>query len=148
MGGRSDELSVVVNAGEYSPNPAADKDVRPGRASPLPAGDLAGELPEWLAPVQAVVLPIADRHDDAARAVRDALVAQEVRAELDDRTESVGRKIRDAELRKIPYMLVIGDREAEGGTVAVREHRRGDTGSVLVADCVGQVADTSTHRSG
>ena len=72
-----------------------------------------GELPVWLAPVQAIVLPIADRHRAYARSVGDRLCEAGVRVELDDRTESVRRKIRDAELRKIPYMLVVGDREAE-----------------------------------
>jgi threonyl-tRNA synthetase len=72
----------------------------------------AGELPLWLTPVQAVALPIADRHNDAADAVVAALRAAGLRAEADDRTESIGRKIRDAELQKIPYMLVVGDREA------------------------------------
>ena len=72
----------------------------------------AGEFPLWLAPVQAVVLPIADRHADYAREVERGC-ARGVRAEVDDRSESVGRKIRDAELRKVPYMLVVGDREAE-----------------------------------
>jgi threonyl-tRNA synthetase len=107
----------------------------------------AGEFPLWLAPVQAIVLPIADRHAEAATAVLAALTDAGLRAELDDRTESVGRKIRDAELRKVPYMLVVGDREAEAGTVAVREHRRGDTGSVPVAELVGQLAERSSHRS-
>ena len=73
----------------------------------------AGELPVWLAPVQAIVLPIADRHNDYAGSVLERLREAGVRAELDDRTESVARKIRDAELRKIPYMLVVGDREQE-----------------------------------
>ena len=86
----------------------------------------------WLTPVQAIVLPIADRHLDYARTVRDQLHAAGIRVELDERTESVGRKIRDAELRKIPYMLVVGDREQEAEQVAVREHRRGDAGSVPV----------------
>src|ERR671920_317589 len=90
----------------------------------------AGEFPLWLAPLQVLVLPIADRHLDYAREVVAALRAAGLRAELDDRTESVGRKIRDAELRKIPYMLVVGDREAEEGTVAVRRHGVGDEGSV------------------
>jgi threonyl-tRNA synthetase len=94
---------------------------------------LEGELPVWLAPVQAIVLPIADRHTDYGAAVRDRLHKAGLRAELDDRTESVARKIRDAELRKIPYMLVVGDREQEAEEVAVREHRRGDTGSHAVA---------------
>jgi threonyl-tRNA synthetase len=107
----------------------------------------AGEFPLWLAPVQAIVLPLADRHADYARDVDAALSAAGLRAEVDDRTESVGRKIRDAELRKVPYMLVVGDREAEAGTVAVREHRRGDTGSVPVAELVGQLAERSSHRS-
>jgi threonyl-tRNA synthetase len=107
----------------------------------------AGEFPVWLAPVQAIVLPIADRHAEAASGVLAALRDAGLRAELDDRTESVGRKIRDAELRKVPYMLVIGDREAQAGTVAVREHRQGDTGSVPVAEFVGHLVDRSTHRS-
>jgi threonyl-tRNA synthetase len=96
--------------------------------------DTAGELPVWLTPTQAIVLPIADRHVEHARKVRDQLRAEGVRIEVDERTESVGRKIRDAELRKIPFMLVVGDREAEEGTVAVREHRKGDTGSVPVTE--------------
>src|SRR3954466_16079683 len=107
----------------------------------------AGELPVWLTPVQAVVLPIADRHNEGAERVRDELIGAGVRAELDERTESVGRKIRDAELRKVPYMLVIGDREAEGGTVAVREHRQGDTGSVPVAEFAERVRRETEDRS-
>jgi threonyl-tRNA synthetase len=107
----------------------------------------AGEFPVWLTPVQAIVLPIADRHLEAARGVLDALTAAGLRAELDERTESVGRKIRDAELRKVPYMLVIGDREAEGGSVAVREHTRGDTGSVPVAEFVAKLASRTSQRN-
>jgi threonyl-tRNA synthetase len=106
----------------------------------------AGEFPVWLAPVQAIALPIADRHNDAAGAAADALRAAGLRAELDDRTESVGRKIRDAELRKIPYMLVVGDREAEEGTVAVRRHGVGDEGSVPVAEFVGRLAEATAER--
>ncbi|MDQ3677857.1 MAG: His/Gly/Thr/Pro-type tRNA ligase C-terminal domain-containing protein, partial [Actinomycetota bacterium] len=108
----------------------------------------AGAFPVWLAPVQAVVLPIADRHRDAATAVFDALSATGLRAELDDRTESVGRKIREAELRKVPYMLVVGDREAESGSVAVREHTQGDTGTVPVAEFVARLSQQSRLRSG
>ena len=93
----------------------------------------AGELPVWLAPVQAIVLPIADRHLDYAAGVLRRLAEAGLRVELDDRTESVGRKIRDAELRKIPYMLVVGDREAERDEVSVREHRAGDTGTAIRA---------------
>ncbi len=93
---------------------------------------LAGEFPVWLAPVQAIVLPIADRHLDYARRVVQRLNDKGIRAEADDRSESVGRKIRDAELRKIPYMLVVGDREQESDEVALREHRAGDQGLVSV----------------
>jgi threonyl-tRNA synthetase len=92
-----------------------------------------GELPIWLAPTQAIVLPIADRHSEYARSVADQLSAAGVRVDSDDRTESVGRKIRDAELRKIPFMLVVGDREQEAGEVGVREHRQGDVGAASVA---------------
>jgi threonyl-tRNA synthetase len=93
----------------------------------------AGELPLWLAPVQAIVLPVSDRFSDYAASVRDTLRAQDLRVELDGRSESIGRKIRDAELRKIHYMLVVGEREQGEGTVAVREHRGGDIGSESIA---------------
>ena len=110
----------------------------------------AGEFPLWLAPVQAIVLPIADRHAEAAAGVLAALQDAGLRGELDDRTESVGRKIRDAELRKVPYMLVVGDREAQSDpahpTVAVREHRVGDSGSEPVADVVRRLAERSARR--
>jgi threonyl-tRNA synthetase len=79
--------------------------------------------------------------------VRQQLAAAGVRAELDDRTESVGRKIRDAELRKVPYMLVVGDREAEEGTVAVREHRQGDTGTEDVGAFAQRIVQRTRERS-
>jgi threonyl-tRNA synthetase len=94
----------------------------------------AGEFPLWLAPVQAMVLPIADRHVDYARSVEARLRDAHVRVRVDDRTESVGRKIRDAELAKAPYMLVVGDKEQEAGRVAVRRHREGDIGDMAVED--------------
>jgi threonyl-tRNA synthetase len=95
-----------------------------------------GEFPLWLAPTQAIVLPISDRLNEYAEAVRERLRGAGVRVELDGRGESVGRKIREAELRKIPYMLVIGDREVEEGTVSVREHRKGDAGSVSLEEFI------------
>jgi len=107
----------------------------------------AGELPVWLAPLQAIVLPIADRHNDYARAVLAELQAAGARSELDDRTESVGRKIRDAELRKVPFMLVVGDREQEQGKVSVREHRAGDTGSVPVEEFVRRLDELVKSRT-
>jgi threonyl-tRNA synthetase len=90
--------------------------------------------------VQAIALPIADRHEEAAGRAVATLRAAGLRAELDDRTESVGRKIRDAELQKIPYMLVVGDREADEGTVAVRRHGEGDEGSVPVDEFVARLS--------
>ena len=88
----------------------------------------AGAWPLWLAPVQAVVLPISDRHAEYAGAVTGRLRAAGLRAELDDRQEKIGFKIREAQLQKIPYMLVAGDREAAEGTVAVRSRSAGDLG--------------------
>jgi threonyl-tRNA synthetase len=108
---------------------------------------LGGELPTWLAPVQAIVLPISDRHLDYARSVCERLHGAGLRAEVDERGESVGRKIRDAELRKIPYMLIAGDREAAEDAVSVREHRRGDTGSVPVDGLIERLQDEVQTRS-
>jgi threonyl-tRNA synthetase len=107
----------------------------------------AGEFPVWLAPVQAIVLPIADRHLEYAQGVAERLKQAGVRAELDRRTESIKRKIRDAELRKIPYMLVVGDREQEAGAVALREHRAGDRGSVEVGDFAARVREETNTRA-
>jgi threonyl-tRNA synthetase len=92
----------------------------------------AGAFPLWLAPVQATVLPIADRHLEYARGVRDRLQAAGLRADLDDRQEKIGYKIREAQLQKVPYMLVVGDREAVEGTVSVRERSGGDKGASTV----------------
>src|SRR5262249_22899708 len=88
----------------------------------------AGAFPLWLAPVQAIVLPIADRHLEYARGVQ----AAGVRVEVDERQEKIGFKIREAQLQKIPYMLVTGDREAADGTVSVRSRSAGDQGSQAV----------------
>ena len=93
-----------------------------------------GEFPLWLAPVQALVLPIADRHAEYARGVAERLREKGIRVEVDDRTESVGKKIRDGELKKVPYMLVVGDQEQSDGMVAVRKHREGDLGTQPVKD--------------
>jgi len=87
-----------------------------------------GRFPAWLAPVQAVVLPVADRHLGYAEKVAAELREAGVRVEVDERSESVGRKIRDAELGRFPYMLVVGDREEDGGEASVRSHQHGDLG--------------------
>ena len=93
----------------------------------------AGAFPLWLAPVQAILLPIADRHLDYARSVRDQLAGAGLRVELDERQEKIGFKIREAQLQKIPYMLVVGDKEAADGAVAVRRRTGGDQGAQPVA---------------
>jgi threonyl-tRNA synthetase len=108
---------------------------------------LSGELPVWLTPVQAIVLPIADRHNLYAAQVVEALQARGVRAEADERSESVSRKIRDAELRKTPFMLVVGDREQETGVVSVREHKAGDTGSETIEQFSERVSELVKSRS-
>ena len=89
----------------------------------------AGAFPLWLAPVQARVLGIADRHNEYGRQVRERLAAAGLRVELDDRSEKIGLKIREAQLQKIPWMLVIGDREVENGAVALRSRTKGDLGA-------------------
>jgi threonyl-tRNA synthetase len=96
----------------------------------------AGAWPLWLAPVQVAVLPIADRHLTYTRAVRDELVAAGLRVELDERYEKIGYKIREAQLQKVPYMLVVGDREAADGTVSVRSRFGGDLGARPVDEFV------------
>jgi threonyl-tRNA synthetase len=90
----------------------------------------AGRFPVWLAPVQVMLLPVADRHRQYAQGLARELGAAGFRVELDERSESVGRKVRDAELARVPYMLVLGDREEEKGAVAVRSHDEGDLGSI------------------
>lgn len=93
-----------------------------------------GRFPAWLAPVQVGVLPVADRHTGEARRIADGLMESGVRVRVDDRTESVGRKIRDAELAKLPFMVILGDREAESGKLSVRSHVDGDLGEMDVQD--------------
>jgi threonyl-tRNA synthetase len=89
----------------------------------------AGAFPVWLAPVQAIVMPITDRHAEYARKVVDQLKDAGLRVELDDRKEKVNLKIREAQLQKVPYMLVVGDREAQEGTVSVRNRKHADQGA-------------------
>jgi threonyl-tRNA synthetase len=100
----------------------------------------AGEFPVWLAPVQARVLPIADRHAEYAERVAQDLQRAGVRADVDSRSESVGRKIRDAELAKIPYMAVVGDNESEQAGVSLRRHGEGDLGLMALARAAERIA--------
>ena len=99
----------------------------------------AGRFPVWLAPVQAIVLPIADRHNEFARRAELELRDAGVRIAIDDRSESIGKKIRDAEIGRYPFMLVVGDREQETGAVSVRSHAEGELGEMTLADFAARV---------
>lgn len=99
----------------------------------------AGNLPVWLAPVQVKVLPISDKYQAYADEVFAGLKAAGVRVELDERSEKVSRKIRDAEVEKVPYMLVVGEKEMSAGKVSVRQHGAGDLGSESLEDFLGRL---------
>jgi threonyl-tRNA synthetase len=105
-----------------------------------------GAFPLWLAPVQAVVLPISDRHLDYAASIRDRLRAAGLRADLDERQEKIGYKIREAQLQKIPYMLVVGDKEVADGTVSVRSRSGGDLGPGTVDEFVGKARQETSSK--
>jgi threonyl-tRNA synthetase len=107
-----------------------------------------GELPLWLAPVQAIVLPISDPFNEYGAGVRDTLRKAGLRVELDARGESIGKKIREAELRKIPRMLIVGEREQQAGEVAVREHGKGDTGSSSIEELRERLLSDAARGSG
>lgn len=110
----------------------------------------AGAFPVWLAPVQAIVLPITDRQTEYAVKVKNQLAAKGIRVDVDDRKEKVNLKIREAQLQKVPFMLVVGDREAEAGTVSVRNRKHGDQGVKPVEEFLGQIeqliADKTTSE--
>jgi len=106
----------------------------------------AGAFPLWVAPIQVMVLPISDRHLAYAASVRDELKAAGLRTELDERQEKIGFKIREAQLQKIPYMLVVGDREAAEHTVSVRTRTGGDQGPSSVRDFIGRARDEIARK--
>ncbi len=99
----------------------------------------AGAFPVWLAPVQAKVLSISEKTEDYARKVYERLLEEDIRVELDIRDDKIGAKIRDAQLEKIPYMLVTGAKEAEAGSVAVRSREKGDEGAVALEEFVARI---------
>ncbi|HET9153733.1 MAG TPA: threonine--tRNA ligase [Solirubrobacterales bacterium] len=107
----------------------------------------AGRFPVWLAPVQAIVLPISDRHNDYGRRAFERLREEGVRVAVDDRSESIGKKIRDAStIGRYPYMLVVGDREEENEAVAVRSHSDGDLGEMPLAEFAARVRAETEPR--
>ena len=101
----------------------------------------AGHFPLWLTPDQVAILPISDKFNDYAEQVRASLEEQDVRACVDDRSEKIGRKIRDNELKHIPYLLIVGEKEAAEGTVSVRKQGEGDQGAMKIADFAKKIND-------
>jgi len=101
----------------------------------------AGHFPLWLTPDQAVVLPISEKFNKYAEEVNDYLNSHDVRSTVDDRNEKIGRKIRDNELKRIPYMLVVGEKEEAEGTISVRKQGHGDQGSMKIADFANKIAE-------
>jgi len=106
-----------------------------------------GAFPLWLAPVQAVVIPIAERHHEHAEPVRARLAAAGIRVEVDPRSEKMGAKIREHTLQKVPYLLIIGDREVESGEVSVRRYKIGEIGSMDVGALAASMAEQIRDRS-
>ncbi len=101
----------------------------------------AGKFPLWLAPDQAIVLPISEKFNDYAYEVARQLGEADVRVTVDDRNEKIGRKIRDNELKRIPYMLIVGEKEAENGEVSVRKQGEGDKGTMKIATFAAEIAE-------
>ena len=106
----------------------------------------AGKFPLWLAPVQVKVLPISDKYLEYAQSVVNTLQQQGIRVEMDDRQEKIGKKIRDTELMKIPYMLIVGEKEMTDGVVSVRRQGKGDIGSVALNEWLRQVKEEIENR--
>lgn len=107
----------------------------------------AGAFPTWLAPVQVKLLPIADRHIDYLNTVKAKLEAAGIRCEVDDRSEKIGFKIRSAQMEKVPYMLVAGDKDIEAGTVSVRSRKAGDEGASSLEDFIARITEEITTKA-
>ncbi|NSL86654.1 threonine--tRNA ligase [Chitinophaga solisilvae] len=106
-----------------------------------------GKFPLWLTPTQVKILPISDKSQAYAEKVAELLKKAEIRAEIDDRSEKIGKKIRDTELAKVPYMLVLGEKEAADNIVAVRRQAKGDLGTMTLEQFIGQVNEEVASRS-
>jgi threonyl-tRNA synthetase len=108
----------------------------------------AGKFPLWLAPVQVKILPISDKFLDYANSVLESLKNADIRAEVDDRNEKIGKKIRDTELMKVPYMLVVGEKEMNEKQVAIRRQGKGDIGTKSVEEFVNEARAEIKERRG
>ncbi|WP_369297366.1 threonine--tRNA ligase [uncultured Neglectibacter sp.] len=106
----------------------------------------AGKFPLWLSPVQAVILPISERHHEYAQSLKEQLEAAGLRVECDTRNEKIGYKIREAQLQQTPYMLVVGDKEAESGTISPRHRRDGDLGAMTVEEFIAKTTEEIASR--
>jgi len=106
----------------------------------------AGAFPVWLSPVQVVILPIADRHFEYAKKVRDMLFDNGIRVEIDDRREKIGLKIREAEMQKTPYMMIIGDKEAGSNNASLRARHKGDLGAVKIDEFISSINEEIAGR--
>jgi len=108
----------------------------------------AGKLPTWLAPVQAKILPISDKFMDYANTIFQTLKNADIRVEIDDRHEKIGRKIRDTEMAKVRYMLVIGEKEKKEGMVSIGRKSKGDLGAKNVTECVNEIVAEIKEKRG
>ena len=107
----------------------------------------AGAFPLWLAPVQVKVMSIAEKHNEYANKVKEALEEMDIRVELDERNEKIGYKIREAQLQKVPYMLILGDKEVEENKVGVRERKAGDLGQMDLNEFIEKVKKEIQDKS-
>lgn len=106
----------------------------------------AGAFPAWLAPEQVRVMPITDKYNEYAKQIVDKLESQKIRAHLDDRNEKIGYKIREAQVKKVPYMLIVGEKEMESGTVSVRSRDNGEQGAMAVDEFIAKLQDEIKNR--
>ncbi len=106
----------------------------------------AGKFPLWLAPEQAVVLPISEKYNEYAQKISEFLNNSDIRTFVDERNEKIGRKIRDNELRKVPYLLIVGEQEQTNGTVSVRRQGEGDKGSKTIGEFAEQITEEVNNQ--
>jgi threonyl-tRNA synthetase len=105
-----------------------------------------GFFPVWLSPVQVTVIPITERNLEYARSISEILKTNFIRVELDERSEGVGRKIRDAELQKIPYIIIVGDEEQKDKNISLRIHKKGDQGKRSLEEFIGKMKSIIFHK--
>jgi len=106
----------------------------------------AGKFPVWLAPVQVKILPISDKYVDYAKEIKASLRREGIRVDIDDRNEKIGRKIREAELSRVPYMLILGEKEMEDAKLSVRRQGKGDLGVQLLEEFMNSIVDEIKSR--